>query len=143
MGSVGIVGLGKQAEEYIHVIKNISGWVIKVVCDQDPFIASKIASELNCSFSTLIEDMVTIDKCDIYLLCLPHNQYFKAMSILAYPNCHVSQCAKPEQNYDVEDTAHILLEYTSPFNRDNFVCSTVISRCYGNKQEEVRLVGTK
>lgn len=250
MGSIGIVGLGKQSGEYIRVIKNISGWVITAVCDQDHLIASRMASELNCSFFTSIEDMATAGKCDIYLLCLPHNQYFNAMSILAYPNCHfikekpfafdlneahdtysllqrtgafcsvllkrrfnpayqaacnmiggigniysaefkytlsierldegwraskaiagggavidmgyhlidlivwflgepdsvtakISQCAKPEQNYDVEDTAHILLEYTSPFSRDNFVCSAVISRCYGNKQEEVRLVGTK
>lgn len=30
MGSIGIVGLGKQAEEYIEIIKQLPGWDITV-----------------------------------------------------------------------------------------------------------------
>lgn len=54
----------------------------------------------------------------------------------------ISNIAKPEQQYDVEDTAHILFEFPSATYNEHFICNAVISRCYGNKNEEVRLIGT-
>lgn len=249
MGSIGIVGLGKQAEEYIEIIKQLPGWDITAVCDRDKDISSKVSSQLNAECYTSIEELAASQKCDIYFLCLPHNQYFNAMSLLSYPGCYfikekpfaidlveaedtysmlkktgascavllkrrfnpayqaasnfisevgniysaefrytlsvdrldegwraskcvsgggavidmgyhlidlivwylgepdfvtakISNIAKPEQQYDVEDTAHILFEFPSATYNEHFICNAVISRCYGNKNEEVRLIGT-
>jgi predicted dehydrogenase len=54
-----------------------------------------------------------------------------------------SATAKPDQSYDVEDTAHILVEYEASLTRPNrLFANLLVSRSYGAKDENVRIVGT-
>ena len=54
-----------------------------------------------------------------------------------------SGSAKPDQKYDVEDTAHLLLAYEPTTRRPNpLSANLLISRSYGEKGEKVRIVGT-
>jgi predicted dehydrogenase len=52
--------------------------------------------------------------------------------------------AKPEQIYDVEDTAHILVEYEAgPTRSTRLFGNLLVSRSHGAKDESVRIVGTE
>lgn len=55
----------------------------------------------------------------------------------------MTSSAKPDQHYDVEDTAHLLMEYEKNTSRNEaFFASLMASRSYGSKEEAVRIIGT-
>jgi UDP-N-acetyl-2-amino-2-deoxyglucuronate dehydrogenase len=50
--------------------------------------------------------------------------------------------ARPDQAYDVEDTASLLMEYDSP-RQGNFVATLFVSRAYPEKTEGMTVLGTR
>ena len=75
--NIALFGLGRAGKFHIQSIQSIPELNLKCVMDLDESVAKRVAKDLECDFSTNIDDPLAQSDIDAVIIATPTNEHHK------------------------------------------------------------------
>jgi len=87
---VGFIGSGRMATEHVKVLKYFNNYNVVAVCSKNPRNAKKFANKFNIpNYYKNINKFLSQNKYDLVIVCVPPNEKFKIIKLIASKNINI------------------------------------------------------